>query len=102
MNIRRSTLLGTAIAFALYQQSAMAQAPTAAPSSESEELDEVIVTGIRASLEQSLQVKRNADARLEVVTAEDIGKLPAHNVADALRGLPGVNISSSSADEGGF
>ena len=41
-------------------------------------------------------------ARIEVVTAEDVGKLPAHNVADALRGLPGVNISSSSADEGGF
>ena len=36
------------------------------------------------------------------MTAEDVGKLPAHNVADALRGLPGVNISSSSADEGGF
>ena len=39
---------------------------------------------------------------MEVVTAEDVGKLPAHNVADALRGLPGVSISSSSADEGGF
>ena len=102
MNIRRSTLLGTAIAFALYQQSAMAQAPAAAATNESEELDEVIVTGIRASIEQSLETKRNANARLEVVTAEDIGKLPAHNVADALRGLPGVNISSSSADEGGF
>ncbi|HTU68124.1 MAG TPA: TonB-dependent receptor [Steroidobacteraceae bacterium] len=99
MNIRRSTLLGTAIALALYQQSAMAQT---APASASEELDEVVVTGIRASVEQSLAVKRNADARMEVVTAEDVGKLPAHNVADALRGLPGVNISSSSADEGGF
>jgi len=105
MNIRRSTLLGTAIAFALYHQSAMAQAATA-PSADSagggDEMNEVIVTGIRASLQQSLDVKRNADARLEVVTAEDVGKLPAHNVADALRGLPGVNISSSSADEGGF
>jgi len=105
MNIRRSTMLGTAIAFAMYHQSAMAQ-PDAAPSTDAasagEEMGEVIVTGIRASLQQSLDVKRNADARLEVVTAEDVGKLPAHNVADALRGLPGVNISSSSADEGGF
>jgi iron complex outermembrane receptor protein len=67
-----------------------------------EEIETVLVTGIRASLQASLDVKRNADARLEVVTAEDVGKLPAHNVADALRGLPGVNISSSSADEGGF
>ena len=104
MNIRRSTLIGTAIAFALYNQSAAAQtaAAASATSDAGEEVDEVIVTGIRASLEQSLEVKRNADARLEVVTAEDVGKLPAHNVADALRGLPGVNISSSSADEGGF
>ena len=105
MNIRRSTLIGTAVAFALYHQSAAAQTATAAPANAAadvEELGEVIVTGVRASLEKSLEVKRNADARLEVVTAEDVGKLPAHNVADALRGLPGVNISSSSADEGGF
>jgi len=105
MNIKRSTLIGTAVAFALYHQSAMAQTATAASAAsgpEVEEVDEVIVTGIRASLQQSLDVKRSADARLEVVTAEDVGKLPAHNVADALRGLPGVNISSSSADEGGF
>jgi iron complex outermembrane receptor protein len=105
MNIRRSTLLGTAIAFALYHQSAMADAATAPsndPAAGGEEIGEVIVTGIRASIQQSLDVKRDADARLEVVTAEDVGKLPAHNVADALRGLPGVNISSSSADEGGF
>jgi iron complex outermembrane receptor protein len=98
MNIRRSTLLGTAIAFALSHQSAFAQAAPA----DGEELEEVIVSGIRASLEKSLDVKRSADARLEVVTAEEVGKLPARNVADALRGLPGVNISSSSADEGGF
>ncbi|HEU4589700.1 MAG TPA: TonB-dependent receptor plug domain-containing protein, partial [Steroidobacteraceae bacterium] len=101
MNIRRSTLLGTAIAFALYHQSASAQT-AAASSTAGEEVEEILVTGIRASIQQSLDVKRDANARLEVVTAEDVGKLPAHNVADALRGLPGVNISSSSADEGGF
>ncbi|HMN46603.1 MAG TPA: TonB-dependent receptor [Povalibacter sp.] len=98
MNTRRSTLIGTAIAFALFHPSAPSLAQTAA----SEPLEEIVVTGIRASIQQSLEVKRDADARIEVVTAEEVGKLPAHNVADALRGLPGVNISSSSADEGGF
>jgi len=97
MNIRRSTLLGTAIAFAMYHQSASAQSAANESPAGSEEIEEVIVTGIRASLDRSLEVKRNADTRLEVVTAEDVGKLPAHNVADALRGLPGVNISSASA-----
>ncbi|MBB6095950.1 iron complex outermembrane receptor protein [Povalibacter uvarum] len=101
MNTKRSTLIGTAIAVALFQQAAPSLAQTATPAAEGV-VEEIIVTGIRASIQQSLEVKRDADARLEVVTAEEVGKLPAHNVADALRGLPGVNISSSSADEGGF
>ena len=45
MNIRRSTLIGTAIACALYGNQAAAQQP----------LEEVVVTGIRASLTQSLE-----------------------------------------------
>jgi iron complex outermembrane receptor protein len=66
------------------------------------ELGTVVVTGIRGSVEKALDIKRDAVANIEVVTAEDVGKLPAHNVADTLQRLPGVNISSSSADEGGF
>ncbi|HEU4655825.1 MAG TPA: TonB-dependent receptor [Steroidobacteraceae bacterium] len=100
MNTKRSTLIGSAVAFALFGQSSAMAAQTTADTSG--DVEEVIVTGIRASVEKSLETKRDADARLEVVTAEEVGKLPAHNVADALRGLPGVNISSSSADEGGF
>ena len=70
MNIRRSTLLGTAIAFALYHQSASAQTAATA-SDDGEDVGEIIVTGIRASLEQSLEGERGAGARLEVVTGED-------------------------------
>jgi len=62
----------------------------------------VVVTGVRAALEQSLRQKRNADAVLEVVTAEDIGKMPDKNVADAIQRLPGVNTQSSAGGEGGF
>lgn len=80
--------------------SAAAQAQDA--QQEATELDTVVVTGIRGSMEKSLDTKREANSRVEVVTAEDVGKLPAHNVADTLQRLPGVNISSSSADEGGF
>ncbi|WP_116810781.1 TonB-dependent receptor [Steroidobacter cummioxidans] len=101
MSTRRSTLISAAVAIALMKQAAPAysQATSATPQGG---VEEVIVTGIRGSLQKSLDVKREAEARVEVVTAEDVGKLPAHNVADALRSLPGVNISSSSADEGGF
>ncbi|MFZ6774920.1 TonB-dependent receptor [Undibacterium sp. SXout7W] len=63
---------------------------------------EVVVTGVRAALEKSLNQKRNADSVVEVVTAEDIGKMPDKNVADAIQRLPGVNTQSSAGGEGGF
>ncbi|QPF72610.1 TonB-dependent receptor [Roseateles sp. DAIF2] len=65
-------------------------------------LDTVVVSGIRASREASLNQKRNADGIVEVITAEDIGKLPDKNVADAVQRIPGVNISSGAGGEGGF
>jgi iron complex outermembrane receptor protein len=67
-----------------------------------EPLPEVVVTGIRASLQQSLTQKRNADTHVDVITAEDIGKMPDKNVADSLARVPGVTISSASGNEGGF
>ena len=65
-------------------------------------VQQVVVTGVRAALEQSLRQKRNADSVVEVVTAEDIGKMPDKNVADAIQRLPGVNTQSSAGGEGGF
>jgi iron complex outermembrane receptor protein len=66
------------------------------------EAQTVVVTGVRAALEQSIRQKRNADAVVDVVTAEDIGKMPDKNVADAIQRLPGVNTQSSAGGEGGF
>jgi iron complex outermembrane receptor protein len=65
-------------------------------------LDVVVVTGIGASLARSLEVKRDAINRVEVVTSEDVGKMPDKNVADSLQRVSGVTISSASASEGGF
>jgi iron complex outermembrane receptor protein len=69
---------------------------------ESGELQTIVITGIRASLEKSISAKRDADTVVEVVSAEDIGKLPDKNIADAVQRLPGVNISKAGAGEGGF
>ncbi len=57
------------------------------------DLDKVTVTGYRYSIEQSLDQKREANAVVEVVTAEDVGKFPDKNVADALQRVPGVIIT---------
>lgn len=55
-------------------------------------VEEVVVTGIRASLLQSIESKRKADAIVDVVTAEDVGKFPSTNVAEALTIVPGVTV----------
>ncbi|MCW4463824.1 TonB-dependent receptor [Sphingomonas sp. BT-65] len=53
----------------------------------------IVVTGYRRSIEASLEQKREANAFVDVITAEDIGKFPDKNVADALQRVPGVIIS---------
>jgi TonB-dependent receptor len=59
---------------------------------EPEELDEVIVTGIRSSLRNAQDFKRQSDTVVDVITAEDIGALADRSVAEALQRVPGVNI----------
>ncbi|MGN6279323.1 MAG: TonB-dependent receptor [Sphingomonas sp.] len=51
---------------------------------------EIVVTGIRASLDSSARIKRNSTLIVDSVSAEDIGKLPDVSIADSLARLPGV------------
>jgi len=83
----------------LASSSALAQSAAQPPA---EANATVTVTGVRAALAQSLTQKRNADTHVDVITAEDIGKMPDKNVADSLQRVPGVTISSAGATEGGF
>lgn len=55
--------------------------------------DEVIVTGIRQSLENALVEKREADSLVEIILAEDIGKLPDQNLAEVLENITGIQIT---------
>jgi iron complex outermembrane recepter protein len=96
-NIVTRTAIASAVTILVMGIAAEARAQDGGP-----EAQTVIVTGVRAALEQSLRQKRNADAVVEVVTAEDIGKMPDKNVADAIQRLPGVNTQSSAGGEGGF
>src|ERR1700730_8960472 len=60
-----------------------------------EVLEEVTVTGIRASIETAIAVKRQSNEEIEVVSAEDIGKLPDTNIAESISRLPGVTVQRS-------
>ncbi|MBQ5965490.1 TonB-dependent receptor [Massilia sp. ZL223] len=56
------------------------------------QIQTVEVTGIRASMAKSLAVKKDASANVEVITAEDVGKMPDKNLADSLQRLAGVAV----------
>jgi iron complex outermembrane receptor protein len=74
----------------------------AAPAPDSSALEEIVVTGYRKSVEASLEAKRDATGLVDVVTADDIGKMPDKNVADSLARVPGITTSAAGANEGGF
>ena len=87
----------TAMVAALFTTSAaFAQAgPQAGPAQQAAAAadEEIIVTGIRNSLQLANDVKRNAPQVLDVITADDVGKLPDQNVAEALQRVTGVQIT---------
>ena len=100
----RNTLGLTASAFAaalLCGTASAQEADTDAVEDESGIVEEIVVTGIRGSMQQSLERKRNADHFVDAITAEDIGAFPDQNLAEALQRISGVAIDRKSG-EGAF
>jgi iron complex outermembrane recepter protein len=67
-----------------------------AAASSSDNLTEIVVTGIRASLQKSLDIKKNSEGIVDAISAEDIGKFPDSNLATAMERIPGVTVSRQS------
>ena len=97
-DIRRKTpvtLLAASIGLVLSMPSAFAQdaAATPEPAGQATELDTVVVTGYRASLERAIDIKRGEVGMVDAIVAQDIGKFPDLNLAESLQRIPGVVIS---------
>ncbi|MGI9238504.1 MAG: TonB-dependent receptor, partial [Woeseiaceae bacterium] len=84
--------LATGVAVAL---GASAFSPALAQDSSDEVIEEIITTGIRGSLMQSMDRKRDAKGVVDAITAEDIGKFPDQNLAESLQRITGVSIDRS-------
>jgi iron complex outermembrane receptor protein len=56
-------------------------------------LEEIVVTGVRQSLENAIATKRDAAAVVDAISAEDVGKFPTENLAESLQRVTGVQIS---------
>jgi TonB-dependent receptor len=88
--------LSSSIALAL---GAVGFAPVAAQTSGAEEdamVEEVIVTGIKRSLTDSASIKRDSDGVVDAISAEDMGKFPDTNLAEAMSRITGVSIDRNS------
>ncbi len=60
--------------------------------------DDIVVTGIRSSLSTAQTIKRNSDQVVDSIVAEDIGKLPDNNAAEALARVTGVQVERGSGE----
>ncbi|WP_443749628.1 TonB-dependent receptor [Asticcacaulis solisilvae] len=82
----------------LYSASTLALATLAAPALAQQapaakaDSDVVVVTGVRGSLQRSMNVKKNATGVVDAISAEDIGKYPDTNLAESVQRIPGVSI----------
>ena len=76
----------------------LAAAGGAAAQEASKNLDSVVVTGMRASLESALSSKRNDNGIVDVIKAEDMGKFPDSNLAESLQRIPGVVIDRDAGE----
>ena len=65
-----------------------------------DEGETIVVTGLRRSLQSSQNIKRTADQIVDVIVAEDIGKLPDRTVSEALARVPGVTVERQVGEAG--
>ena len=106
MKVRQSRV-GAAVVLALsgfgtaQAQEQSNPAPTPAPA-DVQDLQTVVVTGLRASLGKSLEEKQDAAIVLDSINALELGRFPDDNVADSLRHITGVSISRTTGGEGQY
>ncbi|WP_246611021.1 TonB-dependent receptor [Aquisediminimonas profunda] len=91
-------MLGASVfAFCSLPSVAFAQEQPAAEKVQ-DEGEEIIVSGIRASLRDAMEIKREAQGVVDAISAEDIGKFPDTNLAESLQRITGVSIDRQSGE----
>jgi iron complex outermembrane recepter protein len=90
MAINRANLL-CRVGFIALAQAAVA--PAIAQEASTPPSDDIVITGIRLSTQQSINAKRLSDRIVDVITAEDIGKLPDQNIGESLQRVTGIQVN---------
>jgi TonB-dependent receptor len=74
--------------------------PASSSGSGGNTVTEVVVTGLRGSLQKSLNIKRNASGVVDAISSEDIGKFPDSNLAQAMERIPGITVTRGATSLG--
>jgi TonB-dependent receptor len=98
-NVLKRTPVAQAISLIL-GTTFMAPAIAQEAANPAEDVGEIVVTGIRASLESSMNLKRAGQGVVDGIVAEDIGKFPDTNLAESLQRISGVSINRTASGEG--
>lgn len=96
--ISKLVIGASTLALATVPMMAQAQEADAQQDAPAGEGEEVVVTGIRASLQASLDIKRDAQGVVDAISAEDIGKFPDTNLAESLQRITGVSIDRQNGE----
>lgn len=84
--------------YPIFKISALSLAIACATDASAQMLEEVLVTGYRASLQSALDTKRDSSGVVDAISAEDIGKFPDTNLAESLQRVTGVSIDRSGGE----
>ncbi|WP_039912611.1 TonB-dependent receptor [Cellvibrio mixtus] len=95
--VKPLALMVAALAVAPWSNSVLAQA---SDDDKKEGVEEVVVTGYALSIQNSIDIKRNADTVVQAISADDLGALPDASIADALGRVPGITITRSGGQAG--
>ena len=88
------SMIGTPVS----EDSPITTMTTSMSSVENAKMEEVVTTGIKSSLMDALEIKRNKIGVTEIITAEDVGKFPDGNIAEALARVSGIAIDRSNIE----
>lgn len=87
----KKKLVATAVASAMMGVSGIAFAQEGV-------VEEVVVTGIKGSLQRAMDIKRDSQGVVDSISSEDIGKFPDTNLAESLQRITGVSIDRSNGE----
>jgi TonB-dependent receptor len=98
--LSRTSATALAIVSVIGTAQAQEVAQAAPVDAAADQQEDIVVTGLRASIERAIQIKRDAAGIVDAITAEDMGKFPDLNLSESLQRIPGVTLNRNANGEG--